>query len=71
MTTPAELRVLKALRKLGEGNRNGVAVESGIGSEMAEYLCRYLKEKGLVRVVGRKRGKSRYALTPKGLVSLG
>lgn len=69
MATPAEFRILQALRNLGEGDRINVATETGMGSEMADYLCRYLLKKGLVRRVGRRKGRSRYALTPKGLAN--
>ncbi|MDA2929116.1 hypothetical protein MYX84_04060 [Acidobacteria bacterium AH-259-O06] len=67
MPTTTELRVLQALRKLGEGDRIAVASEIGLGSEMADYLCRYLSTKGLVRKVGRARGRTRYVLTLEGL----
>jgi len=65
--SPTELQVLQALRKLGEGDRISVASKTGMGSEMGDYLCRYLSTKGLVRKVGLMRGRSKYALTMEGL----
>jgi len=63
--TANELRVLKALRELGQGDGRMVGSKTGIGSEMADYLCRYLTTKELVQRVGR-----RYTLTPTGQKAL-
>lgn len=63
--TANELRVLKALRELGEGDGRAVGSKIGTGSEMADYLCRYLTTKELVERVGRK-----YTLTPTGQKAL-
>jgi len=59
--TANELKVLKALRELGEGDGRVVGSKIGTGSEMADYLCRYLTTKELVQRAGRK-----YTLTPVG-----
>ncbi len=59
--TALELKVLRALRELGEADGRAVASKIGMGSEMADYLCRYLITKELVHRVGRK-----YALTSTG-----
>lgn len=76
--TATELRVLQAIKKLGEGDRMAVGSESGLGSELAESICKYLSLHGLVesstgevaRRVGLSTVKRRYALTPKGLAML-
>jgi len=59
--TANELRVLKALRELGEGDGRVVGGKIGMGSSIADYLCRYLTTKELVRRTDR-----RYTLTPTG-----
>ena len=63
--TANELRVLKALRELGEADGRAVGSKVNMGSEMADYLCRYLTTKELVRRAGRK-----YTLTPAGQKAL-
>ena len=63
--TANELKVLKALKELGEGDGRVVGSKIGTGSEMADYLCRYLTTKELVERVGRK-----YTLTPTGQKAL-
>jgi len=63
--TANELRVLKALRELGEADGRAVGSKVNMGSEMADYLCRYLTTKELVQRVGRK-----YTLTPAGQKAL-
>ncbi len=63
--TALELKVLKALRELGEGDGRVVGSKIGTGSEMADYLCRYLTTKELVHRAGRK-----YTLTPTGQKAL-
>ena len=74
MPTPDETRVLKALKKLGEGDRLDIAGATPVNwldAKKAEYLCHYLRRQGLVREVGRENGRNRYALTPKGQTILG
>jgi len=63
--TALELKVLKALRELGEGDGRVVGSKIGTGSEMADYLCRYLITKELVQRAGK-----RYPLTPEGQKAL-
>jgi len=63
--TANELKVLKTLRELREADGRAVGSKIGMGSEMADYLCRYLTTKELVRRVGR-----RYTLTPAGQEAL-
>jgi len=63
--TALELKVLKALRELGEGDGRVVGSKIGTGSEMADYLCRYLTTKELVQRAGR-----RYTLTEAGQKAL-
>ncbi|MDA2929115.1 hypothetical protein MYX84_04055 [Acidobacteria bacterium AH-259-O06] len=75
MATPDEMQILQAFRKLGEADRielTEVLSETWLGgSKKIEYLCHYLRRKGLVREVGREKGRNRYALTPKGLAIVG
>jgi len=59
--TAMELKVLRALRELGEADGAAVGAKIYLGSPMADYLCRYLTTKELVERVGR-----RYSLTPTG-----
>ncbi|MFQ5933185.1 MAG: hypothetical protein ACE5KI_00910 [Dehalococcoidia bacterium] len=59
--TALELKVLKALIELGTADGRAVGSRIGLGSEMSDYLCRYLTTKELVQRVGRK-----YALTSLG-----
>ena len=63
--TANELKVLKALRELGEGDGAAVSSKIYMGSAMADYLCRYLTTKELVQRVNR-----RYTLTPVGQKAL-
>lgn len=63
--TANELKVLKALRELGEGDGAAVGSKVNMGSAMADYLCRYLTTKELVQRVGR-----RYTLTAAGQQAL-
>ena len=63
--TANELKVLKALREMGEGNGRVVGSKIGTGFEMADYLCRYLITKELVQRAGRK-----YTLTIAGQKAL-
>ena len=63
--TALELKVLKALRQLGEGDGAAVGAKMGLGSAMADYLCRYLVTKELVQ-----RTTRRYTLTPAGQKAL-
>jgi len=63
--TANEVKVLKALRELGEADGRTVGSKIGMGSEMADYLCRYLITKELVHRAGR-----RYALTAAGETAL-
>ncbi len=63
--TALELKVLRALRELGEADGAAVGDKIYLGSAMADYLCRYLTTKELVERVGRK-----YALTPAGQEAL-
>jgi len=65
MPTANELKVLKALRGLREGDGAAVGSKLNMGSAMADYLCRYLTRKELVQKVGR-----RYTLTPVGQKAL-
>ncbi|MFQ5872491.1 MAG: hypothetical protein ACE5JL_01625 [Dehalococcoidia bacterium] len=59
--TALELKVLRALKELGEGDGAAVGTKIVMGSAMTDYLCRYLTTKELVRRAGRK-----YALTSLG-----
>lgn len=59
--TAMELKVLKALNELKTADGRAVGAKIGLGSEMSDYLCRYLTTKELVRRVGR-----RYVLAPLG-----
>ncbi|MFQ5813513.1 MAG: hypothetical protein ACE5I2_10055 [Anaerolineae bacterium] len=59
--TALELKVLRALKELGEGDGAAVGAKIAMGSAMADYLCRYLTAKELVRRASRK-----YALTSLG-----
>lgn len=64
--TANELRVLKALRELGEANGRTVGSKVNTGSAMADYLCRYLATHGLLQKSGRKT----YKLAPAGQKAL-
>jgi len=63
--TANELKVLKALRGLREGDGAAVGSKVNMGSAMADYLCRYLTTKELVQ-----RAARRYTLTPVGQKAL-
>ena len=63
--TALELKVLRALRQMGEGDGAAIGSKDNMGPAMADYLCRYLVTKELVQRVGR-----RYALTPAGQKAL-
>ena len=63
--TANELKVLKALRELGEADGAAVGAKIYMGSAMADYLCRYLTTKELVERAGR-----RYTLTLAGQKAL-
>jgi len=64
--TANELKVLKALRELGEGDGRVEGSKIGTGSEMADYLCRYLATHGFLQKSGRKT----YRLAPAGQKAL-
>ena len=70
MPTPDEMLIIRALKKIDEGDRWELMDVMGGkwlgGQKKIEYLCHYLRRQGLVREVGRKKGRNRYALTPKG-----
>ena len=70
MPTPDEMLILRAIAKLGEGDRwellGAMAPKWLGGKKKIEYLCHYLRRQGLIREVGREKGRNKYALTAKG-----
>ena len=64
--TANELRVLIAFREVGEAEPMRVGSKIGMGSSMADYLCRYLTTHDLLQKSGRKR----YKLAPAGQKAL-
>ena len=70
MPTPDEMLILRAIAKMGEGDRRELLTAIGSkwlgGAKKIEYLCHYLRRQGLVREVGRQEGRNMYGLTSKG-----
>jgi len=52
--TANELKILLALKEVGEAEPMRLGSKIGTGSEMADYLCRYLNIHGLLQKSGRK-----------------
>ena len=64
--TANELKILIALKEVGEAEPMRLGSKIGMGSSMADYLCRYLTTHGLLQKSGRKR----YKLAPAGQKAL-
>ena len=64
--TANELKILLALKEVVEAEPMRVGSKIGMGSSMADYLCRYLTTHSLLRKSGRKR----YELAPSGQKAL-
>lgn len=60
--TTNELRILIAVKRAGEAEPARIGSRIGMGSSMADYLCRYLATQGLLQKSGRKT----YKLAPAG-----
>ncbi|MFQ5826743.1 MAG: hypothetical protein ACE5IA_05225 [Dehalococcoidia bacterium] len=61
--TAMELKILRAVRELREADPPRVAPKAGMGSVMADYLCRYLAGHGLLQ---NGNGRRIYKLTAAG-----
>ena len=64
--TANELKILIALKEVGKAEPMRVGSKIGMGSSMADYLCRYLTTHGLLQKSGRKT----YKLVPAGQKAL-
>ena len=64
--TANELKILIALKEVGEAEPMRLGSKIGMGSSMADYLCRYLATHGLLQKSTRKT----YRLVPAGQKAL-
>jgi|GEM_PF-2212918 len=64
--TANELKIMLALKEVEEAGLMRVSSKIGMGSSMADYLCRYLTTHGFLQKSGRKT----YKLTPAGQKAL-